>query len=297
MQESDEPSPLGGPIFEQVVDRALGSPEIAAAIGAADTGPWRERLRARALEERERLLGVAAVEHDEYVKALAAAVGRDGPPHADDATRERILPVLAVLVPSLGAVATGVFLLCGFGLRAFAVRPHIGDGLVMAGVIAAAVTAGAAIGDLGWLLVTGARGRARRGAGEAAPGDPEVSRARAAWELAVLERGLVPFLTECAGVGPAGPTLMGAGSMGASPMGAGSMGASPMGASPMVMGPMSPGFMSPGSMSPGSMDLDRGEGDRGDPGNADPQCPDPGRPEDRRQADEARTVGAEERTQ
>ncbi|MGV9563630.1 hypothetical protein [Streptomyces sp. NPDC003480] len=107
-----------------------------------------------------------------------------------------ILPVLAVLVPSLGAVATGVFLLCGFGLRAFAVRPHIDDGLVMAGVIAAAVTAGAALGDLAWILVMGARSRSGRRRDHPADRDPEVCRARETWENAVLERGLVPFLRQ-----------------------------------------------------------------------------------------------------
>jgi hypothetical protein len=104
--------------------------------------------------------------------------------------------VFAVLVPSLGAAATGVFLLCGFGLRAFAVRPHFDDGLVMAGVIAAAVTAGAALGDLAWLLAARARGRRCAEDDDRADRDPGVRRAREAWERAVLERGLVPFLLE-----------------------------------------------------------------------------------------------------
>ncbi|MER6123188.1 hypothetical protein ABT173_11005 [Streptomyces sp. NPDC001795] len=184
---------MSDPVFERLVDRALDSPEIAAAIDAAEDGA-RERLRAPAVEAREGLVGVAAAEYERYLTLRDAALDRAGPSCGDGRTKGGFLPVLAVLVPSLGAAATGVFLLCGFGLRAFAVRPHIGDGLVMAGVIAAAVTAGAALGDLAWLLVTRRRGR-RDGDG---PGerDPEVCRAREAWELAVLERGLVPFLLE-----------------------------------------------------------------------------------------------------
>ncbi len=180
---------MSDPVFQRMVDRALDSPEIVAAIDAADAGRSRARLCARALEARDGLLGVAADEYRRYVALRTAATGRT------------ILPGLAVLVPSLGAVATGVFLLCGFGLRAFAVRPHIGDGLVMAGVIAAAVTAGAALGDLAWLLVTRARERSG-GSGDDpvehdfAERDPEVRRARETLERAVLERGLLPFLLE-----------------------------------------------------------------------------------------------------
>jgi hypothetical protein len=196
VQESDEPSPASDPAFERMLDRALDSPEVAAAIDAVGAGPVRQGLRAQALTARERLVGVAAAEYERYLVLRATALGRDASPRGEARTRHGLLPVLAVLVPSLGAVATGVFLLCGFGLRAFAVRPHIGDGLVMAGVIAAAVTAGAALGDLGWTLVTGARGRSRCGRDDAAERDPEVRRARETWENALLERGLLPFLLD-----------------------------------------------------------------------------------------------------
>ncbi|MEU6097624.1 hypothetical protein [Streptomyces sp. NPDC047079] len=233
------PSPAAGPPFDRMVDRALDSPEIAAAI-AAGAGASRAELRGRALAARADLVGVAPAEYGHYLALRTTAFDRHGHtgdhegarsdpaqdggctqsgapghgactqgdagggggrtrggvPGGDGRTKEGILPVLAVLVPSLGAVATGVFLLCGFGLRAFAVRPHIGDGLVMAGVIAAAVTAGAALGDLAWILVTGARGRSRRGGDDPAERDPEVRRAREVWENAVVERGIVPFLLE-----------------------------------------------------------------------------------------------------
>ncbi|WP_265564565.1 hypothetical protein [Streptomyces hygroscopicus] len=195
MQDTDEPSAVIGPIFERMVERALDLPEIATATGSAEAGPSRERLRAEALEARDRLTGVAACEYDHY-RTLRTAARVDGTRQdADRTTKSGFLPVLALLVPSLGAVATGAFLLCGFGLRAFAARPHIDDGLVMAGVIAAAVTAGAALGDLGWLLVNRAR-RRRPGSDDPVDRDPGVRRAREAFECAVLERGLVPFLLE-----------------------------------------------------------------------------------------------------
>ncbi|GHK02333.1 hypothetical protein SY2F82_41300 [Streptomyces sp. Y2F8-2] len=204
MRESEEPSPAGGPIFERMVDRALGHPGITAAIGVTGAGPTREQLRARALEARDRLAGIAADEYRHYLALRAAAAHRDRPEgDGDDRMQKRLLPALAILVPSLGAAATGVFLLCGFGLRAFAVRPHIGDGLVMSGVIAAVVTAGAALGDLAWLLA--ARARTRRDDGEdPMDRDPRVRRAREVWERALLERAIIPFLLEHANLERAG---------------------------------------------------------------------------------------------
>ncbi|OIJ94852.1 hypothetical protein [Streptomyces colonosanans] len=184
---------MSDPVFEQMLDGALDSPEIMAAIDVAGAEPSREELRVRALEARDVLLGVAAAEYDRYRDLRAAAVDRHRLPRRDDRTEGGFLPGLAVLVPSLGVVATGVFLLCGFGLRALTVRPHFDEGLVMAGVIAAAVTAGAALGDLAWRLAA----RARGGDGDdPAERDPGVRQARDAWERAVVERGLVPFLLD-----------------------------------------------------------------------------------------------------
>ncbi|MFI6492580.1 hypothetical protein [Streptomyces sp. NPDC050564] len=60
------------------------------------------------------------------------------------------LSVLALLVPSLGIAAVGVYHLCGFDLHAVHGRPHLDDGLTVAGVIMAVVMAGAALGDLLW---------------------------------------------------------------------------------------------------------------------------------------------------
>ncbi|MGW3493860.1 hypothetical protein [Streptomyces sp. NPDC001020] len=199
MQEPDEPSPASDAVFARILEKTLDSPEITAVIDLAGAEPSRERLRAQALEARDLLLDTAAAECDHYRALLAAAADRhrslcgDGLAGRDGRTEGGFLPGLAVLVPSLGAVATGVFLLCGFGVRAFAVRPHIDDGLVMAGVIAAAVTAGAALGDLAWLLVARARGRDGY---DRAEHDPAVCRAREAWERAIVERGLVPFLLD-----------------------------------------------------------------------------------------------------
>lgn len=77
------------------------------------------------------------------------------------------LSVLALLVPSLGIAAVGVYHLCGFDLRAVHGRPHLDDGLAMAGVIMAVVMAGAALGDLLWWAAK--RGRPAGDDGETCP--------------------------------------------------------------------------------------------------------------------------------
>jgi hypothetical protein len=83
-------------------------------------------------------------------------------------TARRPASVLALLVPSLGIAALGVYHLCGFDLHALHGRPHLGDAVTMAGVITALVAAGAALGDLLWMATT--RDRPLGDSGEPRPG-------------------------------------------------------------------------------------------------------------------------------
>ncbi|MFF2993283.1 hypothetical protein ACFVTC_01710 [Streptomyces sp. NPDC057950] len=182
--------------FERILDRALRSPEIMAAMersGAADT---RERLRGEALEARAALSRTAAAEYGRYL-GLRAPTGH--PPHAGlpDSPSETVVcaeegsaSVSTLLLPSLGVVAAGVYVLSGFDLHALDVRPHLDDGLIMVVVILAAVTAGAALGDLVWSLAT----RRRPAPEDRELGDTQARQAHLAWQQALLERGLIPFL-------------------------------------------------------------------------------------------------------
>ncbi|MFF9088985.1 hypothetical protein ACF1BE_21670 [Streptomyces sp. NPDC014991] len=69
-----------------------------------------------------------------------------------------LVPTLAVLVVSLAIAAVGVYELCGFGLHSLDRRPHLfSDGLATGGVIVATVAAGAAVGNLAWLLTAARR--------------------------------------------------------------------------------------------------------------------------------------------
>ncbi|WNM29413.1 hypothetical protein RKE30_02890 [Streptomyces sp. Li-HN-5-11] len=65
---------------------------------------------------------------------------------------------------SLTIAAVGVYELCGFGLHSLDRRPHLfSDGFATAGVIAATVAAGAALGNLAWLLASRRRAAANGG--------------------------------------------------------------------------------------------------------------------------------------
>ncbi|MFS4091988.1 hypothetical protein [Streptomyces sp. AF1A] len=75
-----------------------------------------------------------------------------------------LAPTLTVLVVSLVIAAVGVYELCGFGLHSLDRRPHLfSDGLATGGVIAAAVAAGAAVGNLAWTLAAARRRTTRTG--------------------------------------------------------------------------------------------------------------------------------------
>ncbi|MFF9771756.1 hypothetical protein ACF1GT_35155 [Streptomyces sp. NPDC014636] len=70
-----------------------------------------------------------------------------------------LAPTLTVLVVSMAIAAVGVYELCGFGLHSLDRRPHLfSDGLATGGVIVATVAAGAAVGNLAWLLMAARRG-------------------------------------------------------------------------------------------------------------------------------------------
>ncbi|SFE32899.1 hypothetical protein [Streptomyces mirabilis] len=187
MKERDDgPAAPSDGTFERILDRALHSPEIMAAVERVGVTDTRERLRAEALQARPSLSRTAAVEYDRYLRVRAS--GRhEGPTKAAVRVGDGSVSVSALLVPSLGVVAAGVYVLSGFDLHALDVRPHLNDGLIMVVVILAAVTAGAALGDLLWSLATRDRPTSE-------DRDPEVRRAHEEWQLALLERGVMPFL-------------------------------------------------------------------------------------------------------
>lgn len=122
-----------------------------------------------------------------------------------------LVAMVSVLVPLLAGTAAVIFLLLGYLLNVVTPEPSIaapmrGAGWVFAALAAAGIVVGMA--EL-WLTAmrngAGARRRAAEEAALAASADAagaaaagglaeEVSKARAAWREALLERGIVPFL-------------------------------------------------------------------------------------------------------
>ncbi|MET7685338.1 hypothetical protein [Streptomyces sp. NPDC005423] len=152
-------------------------------------------MRTQALRGRATVTAAAEAEYRDYLRVRDAKGGRRGGGH-----------VVALALVTVSAV---VLLALGFGVRVVG-RPYVGDGLLTAGLIAGAVAAGAAVGDFAWLFAVAHRGRSTAPDGSDGHADPEIGRAREAWELALLERGMVPFLLDrieapCAAEGDSGP--------------------------------------------------------------------------------------------
>ncbi|WP_050515582.1 hypothetical protein [Streptomyces rimosus] len=196
--------------FEQALGQALASPEIEEALRRTPDAPRPEQLRLQAHRERAALCATASAEYETYARLRAesdAPAPAAEPPDSPTATAfgGGLLPALAVLTPSLGAVAAVLFLAIGFGMRLVNAHRQFADELVYAGWLAAAIAAAATVADLVWVLVTAARNRSTPPADgatpPAAPGSEppaipgsELAQARAAWHLALLERGILPFL-------------------------------------------------------------------------------------------------------
>ncbi|KAA6214966.1 hypothetical protein CP973_38820 [Streptomyces albofaciens JCM 4342] len=202
--------------FEQALTQALASPEIEEALRRTPDAPRPEQLRLLAHRERAALCATAATEYETYAKLRTKPSPPPPTSPTATATGGGLLPALAVLVPSLGAVAAALFLAIGFGMRLVNAHRPFADELVYAGWLAAGIAAAAIAADLVWLLVTAARNRSTPPTNDPAPPTPgaaapdtptpdaatpdaavpgsETAEARAAWHLALLERGILPFL-------------------------------------------------------------------------------------------------------
>lgn len=187
--------------FERLLEQALRSRQVTDALRRPGGTLDRARLRTRALQARDDIVAAAAVEYRELVEARAVAAAgtndrgtSDGPEPGVSSSGGGLLPVPAVLVPSLAAAAAVAFLTIGLVLRDLGGRPYVGDGLITSGLLAGAVAVGGAIGDFAYLMVAAARNRAAEQADAPEDAVTGAARARAEWELALLERGVLPFL-------------------------------------------------------------------------------------------------------
>ncbi|ANP48545.1 hypothetical protein AVL59_02220 [Streptomyces griseochromogenes] len=141
-------------VFERVLDQALDSRQVLDALDRAGGAFSREQLRTRALRARTAITAAVAVEYQAYLRARSAATGPGGPAE---------------------------------GAREAA--PARGTGALVLPLLAAAK-------PVLRLLVTARRPRCAGEDGASPDADTvaDAASAREAWELALLERGVVPFL-------------------------------------------------------------------------------------------------------
>ncbi|WP_139134536.1 hypothetical protein [Streptomyces sp. TP-A0874] len=187
--------------YERVLNRALNTTEITTALRRTSETTGAERLRSQASAAAEDIAATARAEYDTYRRLSAAATGRAGPRGLRSVAAAPVRPgssgwpaVLGVLVPSLAAGAAAVLLLLGYGLRLGGALLPLAGQLLTAGWTAVVIAAVSGLGGLVALLVLASRNRSVTGEGRLPERDPEVARAREAWEEALLERGLMPFL-------------------------------------------------------------------------------------------------------
>ncbi|MYT17108.1 hypothetical protein YWIDRAFT_06706 [Streptomyces sp. SceaMP-e96] len=174
--------------FECTLRRALNTPDIRAALQQPTTPVTAERLRARALAAADTIAAEAAAEYAVLVQ-LRATARTPAPTTGSDGGRG-LLAALAVLTPLLSAPAAAIFLLLGHAFRLAGAQQPVADTLIGAGWIAAAVAALAVLAAAAALLTTAARHRAT----PHTPQTPALAQAHQAWQRALLERGLLPFL-------------------------------------------------------------------------------------------------------
>ncbi|MEV5887051.1 hypothetical protein AB0L74_31040 [Streptomyces sp. NPDC052020] len=210
--------------YERVLDEALRlaphRPELSGLGERLDP----EQLRAMALSATALITAAAAAEYRHYV-TVREELRHPAAPAPGSSLREpgsaepepRVtgpsavrgqdagtagagaVAVVAVLTPVLAGTAAAIFLLVGYVLwmldpgQAFA-RTMLTTGWVFGALTAVAVLA-AAVG----LLITALRNRPRAEAGPDRELSREVAEAREAWRVALLERGVLPFLRDALG--------------------------------------------------------------------------------------------------
>ncbi|MCX4791527.1 hypothetical protein OG369_37080 [Streptomyces sp. NBC_01221] len=185
------------PAFERILDHALNSPAIQEERRRTPRALNNEQLRTRALGASAAIAASAASEYRAYRHLLAVSASSGAAlrrarrePDGAAANTSSTLHAVAVLVPGLSATAAAIFGLIGFAFRAVDTHSHLADAMLLAGLAAAGVAAVTVLAGLVWMLVAAARNRSTVGGT-----DPEVDHARDAWQEVLLERGILPFLS------------------------------------------------------------------------------------------------------
>ncbi|MEU9779452.1 hypothetical protein AB0H92_00420 [Streptomyces phaeochromogenes] len=206
--------------FEDVLRRALSTTDIHTALLADPTSAAATRLRAQALRAVDEITAAAGDEYREYLAARtvmergrqSSTTEERGRPSTTTVERGRqsgttveygpqpqtadpgaLLPALAALTPPIAGTAAAVLLVLGYSLRLADAQGSMGGSLVTAGWVFATLAVASALAGLTALLCTALRARPGHGDRTGASAR-NLHHARARWQRALLERGMLPYL-------------------------------------------------------------------------------------------------------
>ncbi|MFF5423508.1 MULTISPECIES: hypothetical protein [unclassified Streptomyces] len=195
--------------YERVLDDALRTAGTRPELDGLGSRLTSAQLRSMALNATALIAAAAASEYEHFVRvreqSRAPAAPRP-PTSAHDGPGPGVAAIITVMVPVLAGSAAAIFLLVGAVLHALAPTVVFGGTLLTAGLVFGAIAAGGLLCAGAGLLVTALRNNpAAADRDDPAPAD-ELSLAREAWRRALLERGILPFLTTAlAATAPADP--------------------------------------------------------------------------------------------
>ncbi|GGR33169.1 membrane protein [Streptomyces cinereoruber] len=200
--------------YERVLDDALSTAHARPELAGVGSRLTVAQLRAMTLNATALVTSAAASEYDHFVKVREqnrASVGvrdPDAHDHLGTGSGAGVVAIVTVMVPVLAGAAAVIFLLVGAVLHALAPTVAFGATLLTAGLVFGSLAAAGLLCAAAGLLVTALRNspvEVSTGGPPAAP-DDELSRAREAWRLALLERGILPFLRDALAATPPDPT-------------------------------------------------------------------------------------------
>ncbi|CAL9519054.1 hypothetical protein [Streptomyces sp. enrichment culture] len=222
--------------YERILDEALRSAPHRPDLAAVGQRLNSAQLRTMALNATALITAAATTEYQHYVK-VREELRHPAPSTSPPATRESgsgeqgtstaglaatmgemaettgagATAVVAVLAPVLAGTAAAIFLLVGYLLKMLDPGQTFAQTMLTTGWVFGAVTAVAILVAAAGLLLTALRNRPYAESGFYGALDEEVARARQAWQEALLERGILPFLREAlsdpdtAAMHPTGP--------------------------------------------------------------------------------------------
>jgi hypothetical protein len=188
--------PEDRPDYERLLDQALREPELRALMGEpADHQLSPEQLRTLALNAQALITVSAAQEYKTYITLRERDRVTQGRAEFAGERGAGLQAVVTVLVPVLAGTASLLLLSVGYLLRLVSTWP-VARPLVTGGWVLAAVTAVAIVAAAVGLLLAALRNAAAEEASGVPPSE-DVLMAREAWQEALLERGIRPFLRQC----------------------------------------------------------------------------------------------------